>query len=155
MTCKATEIIPLREITDVYNVSTGNDPHEFIVRRSRQGVTLYFSSPDRELIVKVSNSLSFGLILTQIFQTIRSGISALQDMLAPSTDRFRRFSNHPATLLHVGMFNIDSDNEEVSTAAWMLLEAVCKHLKYDRSAVAPSQGFCLCMFLRYCVDPSQ
>lgn len=40
------------DVSDVYNVFTGQEPHEFIIRR-RQGVTVYFSSPSRETIVKV------------------------------------------------------------------------------------------------------
>jgi len=51
--CTSTEIITLTDVSDVYNVSTGHDPFEFIIRRSRQGITLYFSSPAREAIIKV------------------------------------------------------------------------------------------------------
>lgn len=54
LACKATEIIYLKDVNDIYNVSTGQDPYEFIIRRIRQGVTLYFSSSMRETIVKVS-----------------------------------------------------------------------------------------------------
>ena len=53
LSSKATEIIPLSDINDVYNVSTGHDSHEFIIRKVRQGVTMYFSSPYRDAIVKV------------------------------------------------------------------------------------------------------
>ena len=53
LSCKATEIIPLADVNDVYNISTGHDSHEFIIRKVRHGVTLYFSSPDRDTIVKV------------------------------------------------------------------------------------------------------
>lgn len=52
LSCQSTELIPLTDVSDIYNVSTGHDLHEFIIRR-RQGVTVYFSSPSREKIVKV------------------------------------------------------------------------------------------------------
>lgn len=53
LSCKCTEIIPLADISDAYNVSTGLDPHEFIIRLSRQNSTSYFSSQSRDAIVKV------------------------------------------------------------------------------------------------------
>ena len=49
------DLIPLTDVSDVYNVSTGQELDEFIIRR-RQGVTVYFSSPSREIIVKVCES---------------------------------------------------------------------------------------------------
>lgn len=52
LSCKSTELIPLTDVSDIYNVSTGQELNEFIIRR-RQGVTVYFSSPSREFIVKV------------------------------------------------------------------------------------------------------
>lgn len=52
MSCKSTELIPLTDVSDIYNVSTGQETNEFIIRR-RQGITVYFSSPSREQIVKV------------------------------------------------------------------------------------------------------
>lgn len=58
LSCKATEIIPLADISDIYNVSTGIE-HEFIIRRTRHGVTVYFSSPSRETIVKVCSPGAF------------------------------------------------------------------------------------------------
>ena len=51
--CNSTEIIPLIDVSDVYNVSTGQDLNEFIIRRSRQPMTMYFASPARDGIVKV------------------------------------------------------------------------------------------------------
>ena len=53
LSCRATEIVPLIDISDVYNVSMGMDPQEFIIRRNRHGATTYFASKHRELIVKV------------------------------------------------------------------------------------------------------
>lgn len=52
-TCRLTEIVSLTDISDVYNVSTGQDPDEFIIRKIRHGITLYFSSPMRDAIIKV------------------------------------------------------------------------------------------------------
>lgn len=57
LACKTVEIIPLSEVSDVYNVSTGHDPSEFIIRKARNAVTMYFSSPVRDHIVKVSCSV--------------------------------------------------------------------------------------------------
>jgi len=55
--CLLNEIILLSDIGDVYNVSTGQDINEFIIRKSRYGGTSYFSSADRDLIVHVSLSV--------------------------------------------------------------------------------------------------
>ena len=52
-TRKLTEIVSLADISDVYNVSTGQDPDEFIIRKIRHGITLYFSSPMRDSIIRV------------------------------------------------------------------------------------------------------
>jgi hypothetical protein len=65
--CTSTEIITLTDVSDVYNISTGHDPHEFIIRRSRQGITLYFSSPERDAIIKVSYYLPKRMSLTGMF----------------------------------------------------------------------------------------
>ena len=53
LSCKITEIVPFGDIGDIYNVSTGRDAHEFIIRRNRNGGTLYFSSPERNQMIKV------------------------------------------------------------------------------------------------------
>lgn len=55
--CKTTEIVPFTDIGDIYNVSTGRDAHEFIIRRNRNGGTLYFSSPERDQIIKVGATI--------------------------------------------------------------------------------------------------
>ncbi|KAF9480190.1 hypothetical protein BDN70DRAFT_931958 [Pholiota conissans] len=126
LACKSTEIILLMDVSDIYNVSTGQEPHEFIIRR-RQGVTVYFSSPSREQIVK----------------SIRSAKGRQKDAAqAPLAERFSRFSNVPATLLHIGFLSVDLNDEELRGAAYDLLGAVCVHLKYDKSPiVAPKAGF--------------
>ncbi|KAH7931340.1 hypothetical protein BV22DRAFT_1124264 [Leucogyrophana mollusca] len=122
LSCKSTEIISLADVSDTYNVSTGHDPHEFIIRRSKQGVTSYFSSPLRDGI------------------TIRGAKSMLRDSQDLTTERFPRFSNISATLLHVGMLNIDSEEEELRSAAYDLLGAVCSYLDYDKNPIIASKA---------------
>ncbi|KAL4081516.1 hypothetical protein V8B97DRAFT_1923406 [Scleroderma yunnanense] len=124
LSCKCTEIIPLADVSDAYNVSTGLDPHEFIIRLSRQNSTSYFSSQSRDAIVKA----------------IRAAKSQLRDSHSFSTERFPRFSNVSATLLHVGMLNIDSEEEELRSAAYDLLGAICSYLDYDKNPVITSKA---------------
>ncbi|PPQ78909.1 hypothetical protein CVT25_002369 [Psilocybe cyanescens] len=127
LSCKSTELIPLTDVSDIYNVSTGQEANEFIIRR-RQGVTVYFSSPNREQIVKC----------------IRACKGKLKEAQAPLTERFSRFSNVPATLLHIGFLSVDLNDEELRGAAYDLLGAVCKYLKYDKSPIIASKaGFIL------------
>lgn len=52
LACKAIEVIPLNDISDIYNVAVGSE-HEFIIRQTRHS-TIFFSSPVRDLLVKVS-----------------------------------------------------------------------------------------------------
>ncbi|KAF7302288.1 Ras-GAP domain-containing protein [Mycena indigotica] len=127
LTCKATEIIPLSDVSDVYNVSSiGQDTQEFIIRRSQQGATVYFSSASREAIVKA----------------IRSAKGRLKDTSIPLAERFSRFSNIPATLLHVGMLSVGVNDEELCSAGYQLLAAVCTYLNFDKSPIAaPKSGF--------------
>ncbi|KAJ7620066.1 hypothetical protein FB45DRAFT_146957 [Roridomyces roridus] len=127
LSCKSTEIISLMDVSDVYNVSSiGQDAHEFIIRRAQQGTTVYFSSPSREAIVKA----------------IRSAKGRLKDTATPLAERFSRFSNIPATLLHVGMLTVDLNDEELRAAGYELLGAVCSYLSFDKSSVvAAKSGF--------------
>lgn len=54
LTCRATEVIPMADVGDVYNVLTGQEVmNEFIIRRNRSSSTIYLTSPAREVIVKV------------------------------------------------------------------------------------------------------
>ncbi|KAF8165773.1 hypothetical protein B0H34DRAFT_794124 [Crassisporium funariophilum] len=123
LSCKSTDLIPLTDVSDIYNVSTGQELHEFIIRR-RQGVTVYFSSPSREAIVK----------------TVRSAKGRLKEAQSPLTERFSRFSNVPATLLHIGLLSVDLNDEELRGAAYDLLGAVCNYLKYDKSPIVASKA---------------
>ncbi|CCM02314.1 uncharacterized protein FIBRA_04405 [Fibroporia radiculosa] len=123
LTCKATEIVPLSEVNDVYNVSTGHDNNEFIIRKIRQGVTMYFSSTARDAIVKA----------------IRAAKNSLRTIQLPGTERLSRFSNVVATLLHVGMIGINSTDEEVRIAGNELLQAVCTYLDFEGKPIITSK----------------
>ncbi|KAL4251095.1 Ras-GAP domain-containing protein [Abortiporus biennis] len=121
--CRATEIVPLVDISDVYNVQTGQDPNEFIIRKVRHGSTLYFTAPQRDLIVK----------------TIRATKGSIRNVQLPVVDRFSKLSNVVATLLHVGMLNIGSGDDELRIAAYDLLNAVCTYLDFEGRPVVPSK----------------
>ncbi|KAH6914612.1 hypothetical protein BKA70DRAFT_1180120 [Coprinopsis sp. MPI-PUGE-AT-0042] len=121
--CRYVEIIPLTDVVDVYNIMT-HDQSEFLIRRRHS--IMYFLSPDRDTIVKA----------------IRSAKGKLKEVQAPLSDRFSRFSNIPATLLHIGLLSVDPTDEELRSAAYDLLGAVCAYLKYDKSPiVARKAGF--------------
>ncbi|THH31919.1 hypothetical protein EUX98_g2275 [Antrodiella citrinella] len=124
LACRATEIIHLSDISDVYNVSTGHDPHEFIIRKIRQGSTLYFTSPMRDVIVKA----------------IRAAKGSVRNIRISIADRFSKLSNVVATLLHIGMLNIGSSDEELRTAAYELLVATCTSLDFEGRPVVPSRA---------------
>jgi neurofibromin 1 len=64
----------------------------------------------------------------------------MRDSHAPVAQQFSRFSNVPATLLHVGMLSLDLDNEELRAAAYDLLGAVCSYLNYDKNPIIASKG---------------
>ncbi|KAH8096624.1 hypothetical protein BXZ70DRAFT_945419 [Cristinia sonorae] len=124
LACRATEIILLSDISDVYNVSTGHDPHEFIIRKIRQGSTLYFTSPLRDTIVKA----------------IRAAKGSVRNVRMPVTERFSKLQNVVATLLHIGMLNIGSADEELRTAAYELLVATCGYLDFEHRPVVPTRA---------------
>ncbi|KAJ6540091.1 hypothetical protein B0H10DRAFT_2170598 [Mycena sp. CBHHK59/15] len=106
LSCKSTEIIPLMDVSDVYNVSSiGQDAHEFIIRRAQQGTTVYFSSPSARPLSKR------GRIGYPICER------KAQDTPIPLAERFSRFSNIPATLLHVGMLSVDLNDEDLRPRA--------------------------------------
>lgn len=73
-------------------------------------------------------------------QTVRSAKGRLKEAQAPLAERFSRFSNVPATLLHIGFLSVDLNDEELRGAAYDLLGAVCKYLKYDKSPIIASKG---------------
>ena len=61
-------------------------------------------------------------------------------MQAPLAERFLRFSNVPATSLHIGLLSVDHNDEELRIAAFALLGAVCDYLKYDKCPIVASKG---------------
>ncbi|RPD66792.1 hypothetical protein L226DRAFT_452976 [Lentinus tigrinus ALCF2SS1-7] len=125
LSCKATEIIPLSDINDVYNVSTGHDSHEFIIRKIRQGVTLYFSSPHRDGIVKA----------------VRAAKSLMQSINLPTAERHSRLSNIITTLLRLALLGISSDEDEPRGASVSLLSAICTYLDFEGRPSVPAKGF--------------
>ncbi|KAI0329579.1 hypothetical protein GY45DRAFT_1324865 [Cubamyces sp. BRFM 1775] len=124
LSCKATEIIPLSDINDVYNVSTGHDSHEFIIRKVRQGMTLYFSSPRRDAIVKA----------------IRVAKGLLRTVHLPTAERNSRLSNIITTLLRIAILGISKEEDEPRNAYVELLSAICAYLDFDGRPVIPSKG---------------
>lgn len=145
LSSRATEIISLADISDVYNVSTGRDVHEFIIRKIRHGTTLYFTSVDRDAIVKVSftvNNLLASRILTPIHrsQAVRAAKGNLKNASVSGSKRFAKLSDVIATLLHIGMVNIGSDNEELRVASYELLCSVCTYLDFEGKPVVPTKG---------------
>ncbi|KAH9030143.1 hypothetical protein EDB85DRAFT_1456161 [Lactarius pseudohatsudake] len=124
LACKSVEIIPFLEISDVYNVSTGHDPSEFIIRKSRQSNTLYFSSAARDHIVKAIRAAKGRLRATQL----------------PGTERFSRLSNVGAALLHIAMRNMGTENAELSGASYELLSAVVGSFDLDASPILTTKG---------------
>lgn len=73
-------------------------------------------------------------------QAIRTAKSRLKDAPITLSERFSRFSNVPATLLHVAMLSVDFKDEELRSAAYELLGAVCTYLNYDRSPIVAAKG---------------
>ncbi|KAK2465915.1 hypothetical protein APHAL10511_001556 [Amanita phalloides] len=124
--CNSTEIIPLMDVSDVYNVSTGQDLNEFIIRRSRQALTMYFASSARDAVVK----------------TIRSTKGRLKESQFRSSDRSPRNSNVPAVLLHTAFLSFDFEDEQLRAAAYDLLGAVCSYLNLEKNPIMScSAGF--------------
>ncbi|KAF6748926.1 hypothetical protein DFP72DRAFT_914993 [Ephemerocybe angulata] len=115
--CRYVEIIPLSQVKDAYNTVTETQIAEFVIRRRH--ICMTFSSQNRDAIVKHVRSVQ-----------------------APLSERFSRFSNVPATLLHIGFLSVDPVDEELRSAAYDLLGAVCSYLKYDKTPiVARKAGF--------------
>ncbi|KAI0775878.1 hypothetical protein BD413DRAFT_470082 [Trametes elegans] len=124
LSCKATEIIPLNDINDVYNVSTGHDSHEFIIRKIRQGVTLYFSSPYRDAIVKAIRAAKGGPHTVQL----------------PTAERHSRLSNIITTLLRIAFLGVTQEDDEPRAAYVELLSAICAYVGFEGRPVIPSKG---------------
>jgi len=73
-------------------------------------------------------------------QTIRSAKGRLKEVPIPLTERFSRFSNVPATLLHIGLLSVELSDEELRGAAYDLLGAVCTYLNYGKSPIVAPKG---------------
>jgi hypothetical protein len=56
------------------------------------------------------------------------------------TVHFSRYSNVPATLLHVGMIGLHAEDEELRNAAYDLLGAVCSYINYEKNPAVASKG---------------
>jgi len=70
----------------------------------------------------------------------------MKEAQASVTEWSPRFSNVPATLIHLGMLNIDLGDEELRSAAYDLLGAVCSHLGYNKNSVVASKGLDMTFF---------
>ncbi|KAI0040644.1 hypothetical protein FA95DRAFT_1647858 [Auriscalpium vulgare] len=111
LACKSVEIIPLQDISDVYNVSTGLDPSEFIIRKTRQSVT-----------------------------AIRAAKGHMRSIAISGTERFSRLSNVSAALLHISMLNMGLDNDELSGASYELLSAIVGSFNIDGNPILTVKG---------------
>ncbi|KAG8886533.1 Ras GTPase activating protein ira2 [Tulasnella sp. 331] len=122
---KLTEIIMLSDVDDVYNVSTGQETNEFVIRRNRSGGTMYFSSPARDAVVKA----------------IRAAKGKLKaEGMTASVERPIQLGNLSATLLNVGLLNVTTEDESLRGAAYDLLFALCKHIECDDPLMLPTEG---------------
>ncbi|KAF8635007.1 hypothetical protein AX15_000591 [Amanita polypyramis BW_CC] len=117
--CNSTEVIPLMDVSDIYNVSTGQDLNEFIIRRSRQAMTMYFASSARDAIVKA----------------IRSAKGRLKEPFVRTPERYSRNLNVPAVLLHIAFLSFDYNDDQLRGAAYDLLGAVCSYLKLEKNPI--------------------
>ena len=147
--CKSVEIISFSEISDVYNVSTGHDPSEFIIRKSRQSNTLYFSSSARDQIVKVSKTFCSGGVFHPhaFLQAIRAAKGRLRATHPQGMERFSRLSNVSAALLHIAMRNMGTESCELSGASYELLAAVVGSFDLDASPIMTTKGGFIMPFL--------
>jgi len=141
-TCKLTEIVSLADISDVYNVSTGQDPDEFIIRKIRHGITLYFSSPMRDAIIKVdiSHGAVCSVLMFFMSQTIRTAKGSMKNVQVAGPERFSRLTNVTATLLQIGMISSIYEEDDLRESGLELLSAICNYLDYEGPAIVPMRG---------------
>lgn len=64
----------------------------------------------------------------------------MKDGQRPLMERAFRFTNVSAALLHISMLNADHDDEDIHSAAYELLGAVCTYLEYDKNPIIAPQG---------------
>jgi hypothetical protein len=143
-TCKLTEIVSLADISDVYNVSTGQDPDEFIIRKIRHGITLYFSSTMRDAIIKVhvSHHAACHVLMFFPLQEIRTAKGSMKNVQVAGPERFSRLTNVTATLLQIGMISSIYEEDDLRESGLELLSAICSYLDYDGPAIVPMRGLC-------------
>ena len=141
-TCKLTEIVSLADISDVYNVSTGQDPDEFIIRKIRHGITLYFSSPMRDAIIKVRSSrdTTYSVLMFSLRQAIRTAKGSMKNVQVAGPERFSRLTNVTATLLQIGMVSSIYEEDDLRESGLELLSAICNYLEYEGPAIVPMRG---------------
>ncbi|KAG8833280.1 Ras GTPase activating protein ira2 [Serendipita sp. 399] len=130
--CHVNEIILFADIGDVYNVSTGHDANEFIVRRSRYGGTLYFSSLERDAIVHI--------VAHWNLKTIRmtKGKSRVENVQA--YERTYSSGEISATMLNIALLNLGSDDSALRSTAYDLTCAVSGSLNYEDYQTIPING---------------
>jgi hypothetical protein len=105
----------------------------------------------RETIVKVCTDAIFLLSqLIDVFQTIRTAKSQMKDGQRALMERALGFTSVSATLLHVGLLSIDHDDEELRSAAYDLLGAICTHLGYDKNPIIASEGMYAAHLVLFC-----
>ncbi|KAI0080777.1 hypothetical protein K474DRAFT_1717515 [Panus rudis PR-1116 ss-1] len=121
---RPTEIIPYQDISDAYNISTGQDANEFVIRKARQGSTLYFSSPYRDAIVK----------------TIRVAKGNIKSAQLPVPERASKLSSVVATLTHLGFIHVGSNDDDLRMAAYDLCIAVCIYLGFEGRPLIPAKS---------------
>ena len=141
-TRKLTEIVSLADISDVYNVSTGQDPDEFIIRKIRHGITLYFSSPMRDAIIKVHipHETACRVLTRLLLQEIRTAKGSMKNVQVAGPERFSRLTNVTATLLQIGMISSIYEEDDLRESGLELLSAICNYLDYDGPAIVPMRG---------------
>ncbi|EJD36584.1 hypothetical protein AURDEDRAFT_117057 [Auricularia subglabra TFB-10046 SS5] len=121
--CKTTEIIPYSDVGDVTQYA-GEKAPEFTIRRQRQGGTLIFASPSKDVIIKA----------------IRSAKTRQKSQETMSIDRSSRNVVLSATLTNVGLLHLCHEDEGLRSAAHDLLCSLCTYLDYDGASILPSRG---------------
>jgi neurofibromin 1 len=125
MQCRLTEIIYFSDIDDIYNVASGIEGNEFVIRRSRGSGTVYFASIARESVVK----------------SVRAARGRLRaDGSQSSLNRQMQFGDISAMLLAGGLLNVCHEDENLRSSAYDLLSAVSTYLRYKDPAVLPVKG---------------
>ncbi|KAF7964396.1 hypothetical protein HWV62_8641, partial [Athelia sp. TMB] len=72
--------------------------------------------------------------------TIRMAKSQMQDGQLALVDRGLQISDVSATLLNIGLLNIDSEEEELRSAAYDLLGAICTHIGFDKQPMVTCEA---------------